>query len=81
MHDPQRRNARGTAPDSERRRGDTAKVLLTLLEIGDSEPLRHVQQLEPDDEVALLLELLSTGTHDEVYNRSLAAASELLDRF
>ena len=81
MHDPQRRNARGTAPDSERRRGDTAKVLLTMLEIGDSEPLRHVQQLEPDDEVALLLELLSTGTHDEVYNRSLAAASELLDRF
>ena len=52
-----------------------------MIEIGDSEPLRHVQQMDPEDEAALLLDLLSTGTHDEVYNRALAAASELVDKF
>jgi hypothetical protein len=51
-----------------------------MIEIGGGEPLRHVQQLEPDDEAALLLDVLSTGTHDEVYNRSLRAAAELMDR-
>jgi len=64
----------------ERRRQDTGRVLLTLIEIGDSEPLRHVQQLEPETEAELLLDLLSTGTHDEVYNRSMAAASELMEK-
>lgn len=79
MHDPPRR--RGAAvPDMDRRRGDTNRVLLTLIEIGDGEPLRHVQQLEPEDVAALLLDLLSTGTHDEVYNRSLAAASDLMSK-
>jgi glucose-6-phosphate dehydrogenase assembly protein OpcA len=65
----------------DRRRPDSDRVLLTMIEIGETAPLRHVQQLEPDDEAALLLDLLSTGTHDEVYNRSLAAASALNDKF
>jgi len=62
----------------ERRRPDTEQVLLTLIEIGDSPPLRHVQQVEPEDEAALLLDLLATGTHDAVFNRSLLAAFELM---
>jgi len=65
----------------ERRRPDSGRVLLTIIEIGEGAPLRHVQQLEPEDETALLLDLLSTGAHDEVFNRSLAAASELVERF
>jgi hypothetical protein len=81
MHNPpRRRSPQAAALDLERRRGDTTRVLLTMIEIGDTEPLRHVQQLEPEDETALLVELLSTGTHDEVYNRSLRAASELVER-
>ena len=79
-HNPERtRSAEVDFP--ERRRRDTARVLLTMMEIGDSEPLRHVQQLESEDEVSLLLDLLSTGTHDEVFNRSLAAASALMENF
>jgi hypothetical protein len=66
---------------TERRRPDSTRVLLTLIEIGEGAPLRHVQQLEPEDEASLLLDLLSTGTHDEVFNRSLAAASELVKKF
>ncbi len=66
---------------TERRRPDSTRVLLTMIEIGDGAPLRHVQQLEPEDEASLLLDLLSTGTHDEVFNRSLAAASELVKKF
>ncbi len=65
----------------ERRRPDSGRVLLTIIEIGEGAPLRHVQQLEPEDETALLLDLLSTGAHDEVFNRSLAGASELVERF
>jgi glucose-6-phosphate dehydrogenase assembly protein OpcA len=81
MHNPPRTRSRNAgAYELERRRGDTARVLLTMIEIGDSQPFRHVQQLEPEDETALLVELLTTGTHDEVYNRSLTAASELVDR-
>jgi len=80
MHDPPRsRDATGSSYEWDRRRGDTERVLLTLIEIGDGEPLRHVQQLEPEDEAALLIELLSTGTHDDVFNRSLAAASDLVE--
>jgi glucose-6-phosphate dehydrogenase assembly protein OpcA len=62
----------------ERRRADTAQVLLTMIEIGVSPPLRHVQQVEPEDEATLLLDLLATGTHDAVFNRSLLAAFELM---
>ena len=65
---------------SERRRPDSGRVLLTIIEIGEGAPLRHVQQLDPEDEATLLLDLLSTGTHDEVYNRSLAAASALMEK-
>lgn len=79
MHDPPRRRG-GAVPDMDRRRGDTNGVLLTVIEIGDGEPLRHVQQLEPEDVAALLLDVLSTGTHDDVYNRSLVAASELMSK-
>jgi hypothetical protein len=78
QRDPAR--SRGQVTDfPERRRGDTGQVLLTMIEIGDSEPLRHVQQLEPEDDAALLLDLLSTGTHDEVFNRSLQAAAQLME--
>ena len=79
-HNPER--SRSSAVDfPERRRQDTARVLLTLIEIGEGETLRHVQQLEEETEVSLLLDLLSTGTHDEVYNRSLGAAAELMEKF
>jgi hypothetical protein len=66
---------------NDRRRPDSARVLLTMIEVGEADPLRHVQQLDAEDESALLLDLLSTGTHDEVFNRSLAAAAQLVDKF
>ena len=76
-HNPERtRSADVDFP--ERRRGDTARVLLTMIEIGEGDPLRHVQQLQSEDEVSLILDLLSTGTHDEVFNRSLSSAAELM---
>jgi hypothetical protein len=79
-HNPER--SRSASIDfPERRRQDTSRVLLTMIEIGEGEPLRHVQQLEAEDEVSLLLDLLSTGTHDEVFNRSLAAAADLMGKF
>ena len=62
----------------DRRRPDTTRVLLTMIEIGDGLPLRHVQQVEPEDEAALLLDLLATGTHDLVFNRALLAGFDLL---
>jgi hypothetical protein len=49
-----------------------------MIEIGDGAPLRHVQQVEAEDEAVLLLDLLATGTHDRVFNRSLQAAFELM---
>ena len=74
------RPRRPTVSTVERRRPDSTRVLLTLIEVGDSPSLRHVQQLDSEDETSLLLDLLSTGTHDEVFNRSLAAAAELVDK-
>ncbi|MGH7765791.1 MAG: glucose-6-phosphate dehydrogenase assembly protein OpcA [Candidatus Dormibacteraceae bacterium] len=62
----------------ERRGDDSSQVLLTLIEIRGGDTLRHVQRIEPDDEAALLLDLLSSGTHDPVFVRSLAAASDLM---
>jgi glucose-6-phosphate dehydrogenase assembly protein OpcA len=62
----------------ERRRGDSTLVLLTMIDIGGAETLRHVQRVEPEDEATLLLKLLSTGAHDPVYARSLAAAADLM---
>jgi len=61
----------------ERRRADNSLVLLTLIDIGGA-TLRHVQRVEPEDEAALLLRVLSFGTHDNVYERSLTAAAELM---
>ncbi len=62
----------------ERRRDDGSLVLLTMIQIGDGDTLRHIQRVEPEDEAALLLDLLSSGTHDPVFVRSLAAAAELM---
>ncbi|HEY1420915.1 MAG TPA: glucose-6-phosphate dehydrogenase assembly protein OpcA [Candidatus Dormibacteraeota bacterium] len=62
----------------ERRRQDSAMVLLTLIEIGGGEALRHVQRLDPYDEASLLVDLLWSGTRDAVFVRSLAAAAELM---
>ncbi len=62
----------------ERRGQDSSMVLLTLIDIGGGDTLRHVQRLDPDDEAGLLIELLRSGTHDPVFVRSLAAATELM---
>jgi len=62
----------------ERRGQDNARVLLTLIEIGEGAPLRHIQQVDPEDEATLLLDLLSHGTQDKVFGRSLAAAADLM---
>lgn len=62
----------------DRRRGENPLILLTLIDIGESETLRHVQRVEAEDEATLLLELLSAGAQDAVYTRSLTAAAELM---
>lgn len=62
----------------ERRRPDTSEVLLTLINLGEAETLRHVQRVPRLDEAAMLLNLLSIGARDAVYNRSLGAAAELM---
>jgi hypothetical protein len=67
-----------TVHAQDRRRNDSALVLLTLIDLGESETLRHVQRVEADDEAAVLLSVLSAGAHDVVYARSLAAAAELM---
>jgi len=61
----------------ERRLGDN-HVLLTMIDIGGAETLRHVQRIDNEDEAALLLKLLSTGAQDPAFMRSLAAAAELM---
>ena len=61
-----------------RRAQDSSRVLLTLIEIGEAGTLRHVQQVDPEDEATLLLGLLSHGTQDRVFGRSLTAAAELM---
>jgi hypothetical protein len=53
-------------------------VLLTLIDIGGAGTLRHVQQMEPEDEASLLLDLLAHPTRDQVFSRSLVAAAELM---
>lgn len=62
----------------DRRKGGNPLVLLTLIDLGESETIRLVQNIEPQDEPTLLLELLSTGAHDPVYMRSLGAAADLM---
>jgi glucose-6-phosphate dehydrogenase assembly protein OpcA len=61
----------------ERRLGDN-HVLLTMIDIGGADTLRHVQRIDNEDEATLLLKLLSTGAHDPAFQRSLAAAAELM---
>ncbi|MEP6753089.1 MAG: glucose-6-phosphate dehydrogenase assembly protein OpcA [Candidatus Dormiibacterota bacterium] len=68
---------RATLLTRERRLGEN-RVLLTMIDIGGAETLRHVQRVDVEDEATLLLKLLSTGAHDPVYMRSLAAAAELI---
>ena len=67
-----------TVFNRDRRRGDASLVLLTMIDIGGGDTLRHVQRMEPEDAATLLVELLSMGTRDDVYTRSVPAASELL---
>jgi hypothetical protein len=62
----------------ERRNPDTSMVLLTLIDIGGADTLRHVQRIESTDDAALLVELLAMGARDPVYTRSLAAGAELM---
>jgi len=62
----------------ERRRDNNSLVLLTLIDIGGADTLRHVQQMEPEDEASLLLDLLAHPTRDHVFTRSLVAAAELM---
>jgi hypothetical protein len=62
----------------ERRRDDNSLVLLTLIDIGGAATLRHVQQMDPEDEASLLLDLLAHPTRDHVFSRSLVAAAELM---
>jgi hypothetical protein len=56
-------------------------VLLTMIQIGEGRPLRHVQRIDSEEEFALLLDVLSGGTHDPVFVRSLMAAAELVRAF
>ena len=65
----------------DRRHLDNTHVLLTMIHVGEVEPVRHIQLVETLDEGTLLLDLLTNGTHDPVFNRSLAAASELIHKF
>ena len=62
----------------ERRRADTSDVLLTMIDLGDAQTLRHVQSVPALEESMMLLNVLSTGARDDVYNRSMATAAELM---
>ena len=63
---------------NERRRPDTSDVLLTMIDIGDADTLRHVQRVPPEDEAAILQRVLFIGARNAVFNRSLVAAAELM---
>jgi glucose-6-phosphate dehydrogenase assembly protein OpcA len=62
----------------ERRNPDNSMVLLTLIDIGGADTLRHVQRIEASDDAALLVQVLGLGAHDAVFTRSLAAGAELM---
>jgi hypothetical protein len=53
-------------------------VLLTLIDIGGADTLRHVQRIESNDDASLLVELLAMGAHDAVFARSLGAGAGLM---
>ena len=59
------------------RRGNSSLVLLTLIDIGGADTLRHVERVEAEEEATLLLRLLATGARDDVFTRSLMAGAEL----
>jgi glucose-6-phosphate dehydrogenase assembly protein OpcA len=67
-----------TVMGPERRRADTSDVMLTMIDLGEGETLRHVQRVPPLDESTMLLNVLSGGARDAVYTRSLAAAADLM---
>ena len=54
-----------------------SRLLLTSIQIGEGRTLRHVQHLEPEDDAVLLVDLLTAGTRDAVFQRSLAATAAL----
>jgi hypothetical protein len=62
----------------ERRSPDNSMVLLTLIDIGPADTLRHVQRIESITDASLLVEVLALGARDGVYTRSLAAGAELM---
>lgn len=62
----------------ERRHPDNSMVLLTLIDIGHADTLRHVQRIESNDDASLMVELLAMGGHDPVFTRSVAAGAELM---
>jgi glucose-6-phosphate dehydrogenase assembly protein OpcA len=62
----------------ERRNPDNSMVLLTLIDIGQADTLRHVQRIESNDDASLLVKLLAIGGHDPVFTRSVAAGAELM---
>ncbi|TMC00358.1 MAG: hypothetical protein E6J40_02210 [Chloroflexi bacterium] len=69
---------RPTVFAKERRGADSSMVLLTLIDIGGADTLRHVQRIESTQDAALLVQVLALGAHDAVYGRSLAAGAELM---
>ena len=69
---------RSTVFVRERRNPDNTVVLLTLIDIGGAETLRHVQRIDSTQDAALLIRVLSLGAHDAVFTRSLAAGAELM---
>ena len=40
--------------------------------------MTSLDEVDPEDEATLLLDLLSHGTQDKVFGRSLAAAADLM---
>jgi len=69
---------RPTVLDRDRRRSDAGHLLLTMIEIGGADTLRHIQRIDSEDDAALLIELLSEGTQDAVYARAIPAAAQLM---
>jgi hypothetical protein len=76
--DPESVPRRPTVFVRERRNPDNSMVLLTLIDIGSADTLRHVQRIESITDASLLVELLAMGAHDTVFARSLAAGAGLM---
>jgi len=76
--DPESVPQRPTVFVRERRSPDNSMVLLTLIDIGAADTLRHVQRIESTTDASLLVEVLALGARDGVYTRSLAAGADLM---